>query len=114
MRYLLDENQSPALGELLRRQGHEVRHMATLGQGTPDEAVLQLAVSVESFLVTADKDFADLVFRDGLPHSGVLLVRLNGLPPPDRIQRTLDVLAKIGEGRGFYVVTKDRLRSQPA
>jgi predicted nuclease of predicted toxin-antitoxin system len=42
-----------------------------------DEQVLQIATSTNSLLITEDKDFGDLVFRFRLPHSGILLLRLD-------------------------------------
>lgn len=35
-------------------------------------------------LLTADKDFRELVFRRGLPHSGILLLRLDGCSPDEK------------------------------
>ena len=47
--------------------------------GIEDEIVLKLANDNGSLLVTQDKDFGELVFRQGLTHWGVILVRLGGL-----------------------------------
>ena len=35
----------------------------------------------DSVLLTADKDFGELVFRQRLLHSGIVLIRLAGLKP---------------------------------
>jgi len=43
--------------------------------------VLSIASESGALLVTADKDFGELVFRQQLIHSGVLLIRLAGLSP---------------------------------
>ena len=47
--------------------------------GIPDEAVLALAREHQAPLVTADKDFGELVYRRQRVSSGVVLVRLAGL-----------------------------------
>jgi predicted nuclease of predicted toxin-antitoxin system len=52
--------------ERLPQHGHDVVYVA--------EANARSAV-----LLTADKDFGELVFRQGLVHSGVVLLRLAGL-----------------------------------
>jgi predicted nuclease of predicted toxin-antitoxin system len=38
--------------------------------------VLSIAVEKQALLITEDKDFGELVFRLKLPHTGVLLVRI--------------------------------------
>ncbi len=41
-----------------------------------DISVLSIAVEKQALLITEDKDFGELVFRLKLPHSGVLLIRI--------------------------------------
>lgn len=49
--------------------------------GISDDIVLELANSEGVLLLTADKDFGELVFRLRRVSSGVVLVRLAGLSP---------------------------------
>jgi predicted nuclease of predicted toxin-antitoxin system len=74
-----DESVDRPVVERLRLDGHDVVYVAELSPSVPDEVVLQLANARSAVLLTADKDFGELVFRQGLVHSGVLLVRLAGL-----------------------------------
>jgi predicted nuclease of predicted toxin-antitoxin system len=74
-----DESVDRAVVERLRQDGHHVVYVAELSPSVPDEDVLQEANARSALLLTADKDFGELVFRQGLVHSGVILVRLAGL-----------------------------------
>jgi len=65
--------------ERLRQDDHDVVYVAELSPSITDEEILQLANARSAVLLTADKDFGELVFRQGLVHSGVLLLRLAGL-----------------------------------
>jgi len=65
--------------ERLRQDGHDVVYVAELSPSITDEEVLQEANARTAVLLTADKDFGELVFRQGLVHSGVVLLRLAGL-----------------------------------
>jgi predicted nuclease of predicted toxin-antitoxin system len=56
-----------------------VLYVAELSPSVGDDVVLQQARSGNSLLLTADKDFGELVFRQRLLHSGVILLRLAGL-----------------------------------
>lgn len=79
MNLLADEGVDRAVVERLRQDGHAVHYVAELSPSVGDEEVLRQANVRGALLVTADKDFGELVFRLGRVHSGVLLVRLAGL-----------------------------------
>jgi predicted nuclease of predicted toxin-antitoxin system len=69
----------------LRDEGHTVLYVAEMQSGISDEAVLNLANREDRALLTTDKDFGELVFRQGLlTRSGVVLIRLTGLRPEDK------------------------------
>ncbi len=76
---LADENIDRGIVERLRSDGHAVDWIAEVSPSVSDEDVLGRAVSIGAVLVTEDKDFGELVYRRGLSHAGVLLVRLEGL-----------------------------------
>jgi predicted nuclease of predicted toxin-antitoxin system len=65
--------------ERLRQDGHDVVYVAELSPSITDEEVLQQANARSAVLLTTDKDFGELVFRQDRVHSGVLLLRLAGL-----------------------------------
>ena len=65
--------------ERLRADGHTVQFVAEFEPGIDDETVLAKSRAAEAVLLTADKDFGDLVFRQRLLHSGVVLIRLAGI-----------------------------------
>jgi predicted nuclease of predicted toxin-antitoxin system len=79
MRLLADEGVDRPIVERLRRDGHEVRYVAEESPGMRDPEILQDANDGGSVLMTADRDFGELVFRQGRLHAGVILLRLAGL-----------------------------------
>jgi predicted nuclease of predicted toxin-antitoxin system len=81
MNFLADESVDLAIVKRLRRDGYRVSYVAELGLGMPDDAVLHLANQESAILLTADKDFGELVFRQQLHMHGVILIRLAGLTP---------------------------------
>ena len=70
--------------ERLRADGHEVRYVAELAPGITDDEVLEQANALAAVLVTADKDFGELVYRLAKVSPGVLLIRLHGWTPAER------------------------------
>ena len=61
-----------------------------------DTDVLAWSVRENRILVTADKDFGDLIFRDGLTHRGVLLLWLSDERSRNKIDVTNRVLTRVG------------------
>jgi len=77
--FVADENVDRQIVEKLREDGHLVIYVAEIDPGISDDDVLRLAHQRSAVLITADKDFGELVFRQSLVAHGVLLIRLAGL-----------------------------------
>ena len=58
-----------------------VMSVVEMDPGISDDIVLDLASQEGSLLLTADKDFGELVFRQHRLMTGVVLIRLAGLSP---------------------------------
>lgn len=87
-----------------------------MASGLSDEAVLTLALGHGAILITADKDFGELVFRQGRATHGVMLIRLNGLSAAAKAQMVSVVIQqhKSDLSSAFAVLTPDLLRIRRA
>ena len=81
MRFLADECVDRQIADRLRHDGHTVLYVAEMKPGISDGEVLNLANQEDAILLTADKDFGELVFRQDRVAPGIVLVRLAGLSP---------------------------------
>jgi len=79
MNFFADESVDRQIVERLRDNGHSVWYVAEMAPSISDDEVLQLANNGSAPLITSDKDFGELVFRQHLVSYGVILVRLSGL-----------------------------------
>lgn len=79
MNFVADQSVPRPRYERLRSEGHFVLAIAEHSPGIADPEVLNLATQQRAVLLTADKDFGELVFRQGQASTGVILVRLSGL-----------------------------------
>jgi predicted nuclease of predicted toxin-antitoxin system len=112
VKIMVDENIPAPTVVALRSMGHDVRDVrGTPCEGSTDETLWALAQTAGRLLVTTDKSFAS---RRGVPHSGVLLVRMRqpnwrGIP-----QRVLEALAGTDEGAwpGLVVSVRDTVMSR--
>lgn len=64
--------------ERLRDDGHSVWYVVEMSPSISDGEVLQLANNWTAPLITSDKDFGELVFRQHLVSYGVILVSYLG------------------------------------
>src|SRR5690348_5368985 len=78
---LADENVQRTVVESLRQRGYDVRHIRELTPGVSDDEVLSMATRDSAILLTYDRDFGELVFRQRQVATGVILVRFADLPP---------------------------------
>jgi len=79
--FLADENIDRQIVEQLRQDGLAVLSVAELDPGIFDDDVLSRAQDEAMILLTADRDFGELIFRRKLHSHGIVLIRLAGLSP---------------------------------
>jgi predicted nuclease of predicted toxin-antitoxin system len=82
--FLADESVDRQIVERLRAEGHSVPSVAEMEPGISDEVVLSHANRESVILLTADKDFGEMVYRLHRVALGVVLIRLVGLSPPKK------------------------------
>lgn len=112
MNLLADESVDRPIVNRLRQDGHTVLSIADMDPGIDDNAVLRLADQNSALLLTADKDFGELVFRMGSIHTGVGLTRLAGLSPETEARIVSAAFANHGNElpSAFSVVSSGRIR----
>jgi predicted nuclease of predicted toxin-antitoxin system len=117
MQLLCDEGVDRQIVERLREEGHTVSYVAEMDPGVADTPILEQARSGQAVLVTADKDFGDLVFREEHATAGVVLLRSSGLSPEKKAALTASAFARHADEMtdAFSVVSPGgvRTRSKP-
>lgn len=81
MKFFADENIDKHIVERLRKDGHVVLYVLEMEPSISDDEVIRRANQETALLLTADKDFGELVFWQGRFVYGVVLIRLAGLSP---------------------------------
>jgi predicted nuclease of predicted toxin-antitoxin system len=77
MRFLLDENIPPSLAVLLKKVGHEARHVVEIGYtSTPDFKISAFAAQSGEIILTHDTDFGTILALSGDNKPSVILFRL--------------------------------------
>lgn len=115
MLFLADECCHAAIVAALRAVGHDVVHIQETQPGITDDAVIAAAAAEKRVLITEDKDFGDLVFRQGATLPGLVLLRLTTAEPERKAERLLTVIATHPERLGGHhlVVLDASVRWRP-
>jgi len=112
MRFLVDECTGPAVARWLRARGHDVFSVYEQARGMSDDAILEKSYTTNRILITNDKDFGEIVYRNLILHRGVVLLRLDN----ERAYNKVAVIQRLLESHSdtlqdnFIVVTEQRIR----
>lgn len=112
MRFLVDECAGPKVAEWFRQQGHEVFSVFDEVRGIDDGFILDKAYSENWILITADKDFGEMVYREHHPHRGVIFIRLEDQRAIAKITVLKSLLENYADQLAdrFVVVTESQVR----
>ena len=75
MRFIVDECVGPTVASWLEDEGHNVVCISHSGRGSEDSVILSRSIEEKRVVITNDRDFGDLVFRDLRSHCGIILIR---------------------------------------
>jgi predicted nuclease of predicted toxin-antitoxin system len=112
LKFVADEGVDHQIVAQLREAGHTVWYFAEMDPGTSDQEVLSLADREGTILLTADKDFGEMVYRQHLAHSGIILLRLAGLAPAAKAQLVAEAINAHSPkfAHGFTVISPRAIR----
>ena len=89
-RFLVDEDMPRSTAVVLRQAGHHAEDIRDVGlRGCSDQEVFNYAQSRRAILVTADKDFANVLRFPLGRHSGIIVVRVPDVLPTKRVNEEL-------------------------
>jgi predicted nuclease of predicted toxin-antitoxin system len=76
MKFIVDENLEPSISNWLKNKGYDTFCVLQEATSIDDTTVLSIANKEERIIITNDKDFGELVFKNDLPCKGLVLLRL--------------------------------------
>ncbi len=115
MKVLADENLDAPVVRWLRERGHDVLWVAESDPGADDARVIDTARVQQRIVITFDRDFGDLVFRQRHRPPGLILLRVRTSSAPELLQVFKEVWPVI-ETRvsgHFVVVSRRKVRIRP-
>lgn len=112
MKFLVDECVGPTVATWLKQNDHDVTSIYDDFPGIDDDSVLQKALLENRILITSDKDFGEMIFKNKKQHCGIVLLRLIDEKPSNKIYVLKKVLQTYSQDlfANFVVATETAVR----
>ncbi len=109
LKFIVDECTGPDVAKWVTSKGYETISIFNSFQGSKDIDILTMANKNGYIIITNDKDFGEMVFKENLNHNGIVLLRLTN----ERSWNKIEVLEKlfstnILELHGNFTVVTDK------
>ncbi len=112
MKFLVDECVGPTVARWLKQNNYDAVSIYDDVIGIDDSLVLKKALSESRILITSDKDFGEMIFKNKMEHCGILLLRLVDERPSKKITVLESVLKNYSDDLfgNFVVATEKTVR----
>lgn len=113
MKFIVDECTGPKVANWLSSQGYDLFSVPLQGRGMKDLQILEKANLENRIIVTNDKDFGELIFKNSHIHKGVIFLRLNDETSTNKIsvlKNLFDNHFRLLNNQSFIVVTEESIR----
>lgn len=113
MKFIVDECTGATAAKWLAEEGYDVLSISPEKRGISDKEILQIATDEKRIIITNDKDFGELIFKERTPHNGVIFLRLADETAKNKIlilKKLLTQHIEIIDNEHFIVVTEKSIR----
>jgi predicted nuclease of predicted toxin-antitoxin system len=115
IKFIVDVNIEKVIVDLLLENGYNVKWIPDYDCEILDADLLKMANTEKRILVTNDKDFGELTFLQKKLSTGIILIRVKGQKPQNKIKVMKKLLQNYSDKllHHFVVVTKEKIRIIP-
>jgi predicted nuclease of predicted toxin-antitoxin system len=112
MKFLVDECIGPTVARWLQKNNYDVISVYDDLPGIDDDSVLEKAFLETRILITCDKDFGEMIFKNKMQHCGVIFLRLIDERPSQKINVLDSILKNYAQELfcNFVVATEKGIR----
>jgi predicted nuclease of predicted toxin-antitoxin system len=113
MKYIVDECTGPRVANWLLSLGFDVFSVPMQGRGMADLQILEKANLENRIIITNDKDFGELIFKDNHQHKGVIFMRIEDETSQNKILVLSNLFTnhlQLIDNEAFIVVTDNSIR----
>ncbi len=90
---IIDAGVGRIIEEWLSRQGFNIIAISKINPEIADSDILKLANNEDAVIITMDKDFGELVFKNNSSHKGILLLRLEDAVAEEKLSAIQNIFS---------------------
>ena len=109
MKFIADENLGVRVPQYLKNLGFNIIWVKKVAPGKPDIQILEIANKEKRVLITLDKDFGELVFKEKFVTAGVIFMRLKDESVENKKKVLLNLLTSKKDFYGKFTIVKDKI-----
>ena len=112
LKFLIDESTGRKLNMFLNELGYDSKFSGDIKPRADDKEVLEMANAEKRIIITNDKDFGELIYRQKLSSSGAILLRLRNDNPKTRQEYSIKLIKQLKENliSKFIVLNENKFR----
>lgn len=108
IKFLIDENIEKPIIDYLKENDFDVKLVSDISRALTDDKVIKLTNNENRILVTNDKDFGELVYRQRKISKGILLIRANSEDALIKVHLISEVISKVKDKLlGHFIVVNE-------
>ena len=113
-KFIIDVGVGRSIEEWLKSQNFRVFTIGSINPEMKDFQIIQLANVEDGIIITMDKDFGELVFKENNTHKGILLLRLEDAVSEEKLAAIQNIIPEhLGRLKNnFSVYQNGKLRTR--
>ena len=114
IKFIVDVGVGRSIEEWLSSQKFQVLAISSINPEMEDYQIIKLAIKEDGIIITMDKDFGELVFKNNNLHKGVLLLRLDDAVSEEKLAAIQNLIPEHLEQlkNNFSVYQNGKLRTK--
>lgn len=114
MKFIANENFLKASFLILKDLGYDIQHIGETNPSITDEEVIEIATSENRVIITFDRDYGELIFKNNFKVPGVIYLRVFDFQPdfPAEIIHNLVSNTAVSLENHFTVVDAKHFRQR--
>jgi predicted nuclease of predicted toxin-antitoxin system len=114
LKFIVDVGVGRSSEEWLLAQNFLVLTISSINPEMEDYQIIKLAIKEEGIIITMDKDFGELVFKNNNSHKGILLLRLDDAVSEEKLAVIQNIIPEHLEHlkNNFSVYQNGKLRTR--
>ncbi len=90
--FIVDAGVGKIIEEWLKKEFYKVIVIRDINPEMEDLHIIEIAIKEDAFIISMDKDFGELVFKNKLNHKGILLLRLEDAVAEEKLAAIQNII----------------------